>query len=133
MPATVQISARRCEQIFPPFRAPWAFRIRAHSRHGTCDGVRVRGSGRMDDKAMEEREIVHMAAFKLEETARRLINLAGECNSRITREHLRALANVLLEQEHELRALRSAGESVVRRSRVPTAAPSTRIKRHAVG
>jgi len=87
----------------------------------------------MDDKAMEDREIVHMAAFKLEETARRLINLAGECGSRITREHLRALANVLLEQEHELRASRSGGEFAVRRSRVPAAAPSTRIKRHAVG
>jgi hypothetical protein len=88
----------------------------------------------MDDIAMEEREILDMAGFKLGEAAARLMNLASECASPSTRDRLRALADLLLQQQRALRRPAPAGDSSeVRRIVAPAAAPSTRLKRHAMG
>jgi hypothetical protein len=48
---------------------------------------------------MQDRELLRMAAFKLQETAKRLDSLASETEAEVVRAHLRQLARDLRTQE----------------------------------
>ncbi|MEO8601994.1 MAG: hypothetical protein ABI629_05405 [bacterium] len=54
---------------------------------------------------MQDRELIRMAAFKLQETARRLGSLVRESDSQEVRRHLKALADELLASEAQLKRL----------------------------
>jgi hypothetical protein len=71
---------------------------------------------------MEDRELVRMAAFKLQEAGRRMASLAREADSPRLRQQLEALASELVLQEERLWAMignpeagHGGGESPLRR------------------
>ena len=54
---------------------------------------------------MQDRELLRMVAFKLQDTAKRLDSLASQTNTALIRAHLGRVAKVLREQELKLLAL----------------------------
>ena len=55
--------------------------------------------------AMQDRELLRMVAFKLQDTAKRLDSLASQTNTALIRAHFGRVARVLREQELKLLAL----------------------------
>jgi hypothetical protein len=83
---------------------------------------------------MQDRELIRMAAFKLQEAARRLASLARESDSVDIRRHLRALADELLAQEKRLWQLHEPGApQAATTGQSDRAGWSGRARRRAVG
>lgn len=70
--------------------------------HGAARELRSLALEKGTENAMHDREILLMAAFKLEEAARRIAHLARECDCVHASERLDLLAADLLEQQQRL-------------------------------
>lgn len=79
---------------------------------------------------MQDRELIQMAAFKLQETARRLESLARESNDVEVRKRFRALAAELVGREKQLRR---TPPDTARPTASAASRFASRVRRRAVG